>query len=296
MSRNIEKHDKSTIDYYRIKRDLDVLSKKRGSHTELISLYVPPNRPISAVIGYLRNELSESSNIKSKSTRKMVMDAIRSLIEKLKVLPKSKNGYILFDGFIPRHGPGTEREESYVIIPPEPVRTFRYHCASEFLLDPLKEMLKEKSTIGLISIGRNEAAIGALKGKHVKVITTLTSGIHGKHRAGGQSQRRFERLIEEAARNFYYRVGDHSNQIFREIDDLEGIIIGGPGFTKQEFFDGPFLRQEFKDKVLAIVDTDGGGEIGIRALLFKAQDILRDTEFMKEKALIEKYMRHIAKE
>lgn len=293
----IEKHDKNTIDYYMVRRDLELLKGKKGYHTELISLYIPPNRPLSMVSNYLKNELSESSNIKSKTTRKNVTDAITSLIAKLKVLDNTPNGLVLFDGFIPVHGPGTEREESYVIIPPEPVSSFKYHCAAEFFLDPLEDMLKDRSTYGLISISRNETAIGTLRGTHVDIITVLTSGIHGKHTAGGQSQRRFERLIEEAAREFYKRCGDNANQIFSEISDLEGIILGGPGFTKDEFIEGPFLRDEFKVKVLKPhVDTDGGGEYGMRTLLFKAQDILKETEFMKEKLLIEKFMGHIARD
>ncbi|MEX2718085.1 MAG: peptide chain release factor aRF-1 [Candidatus Sigynarchaeum springense] len=300
-SGKIDHHDKSSIDYYKVKRDLEILKSKHGFHTELISLYIPPSRPLATVIGYLRNEISESSNIKSKSTRQMVTDAITSLIARLKIISDSKvqseTGFILFDGFIPVHGPGSEKEEQYVIIPPEPVRTFIYHCASEFLTGPLEEMLVDKSTIGIISIERNESAIGTLRGKHVQILDVMTSGIHGKHRAGGQSQHRFERLIEEAAREFYKRVGDHANTIFGEIKELDGILIGGPGLTKQEFLEGPFMRDELKAKVLKpLIDTDGGGETGVRSLLYKAQDLLRDTEFMKERKVIDKFMDHVARD
>ena len=98
MSSKIEKHEKNTIEYYKVKRDLDILKSKRGYHTELISLYIPPERPISMVAGYLKNEISESSNIKSKTTRKNVTDAITGLLAKLKVLQNTENGLILFDG------------------------------------------------------------------------------------------------------------------------------------------------------------------------------------------------------
>lgn len=298
MSQQIQHHkDKSSVEHYKVRRDLKILAQKKGYHTELVSLYIPPERPISAVVGYLRNELSESSNIKSKTTRKRVLDAIRSLIETLRVMKNPENGLILFDGFpIGDGGPGTEKEEKYIIIPPEPVQTFRYHCAAEFLLEPLEDLMKDKSTVGLISIGRKEAAIGTLRGKNVTVVHTMTSGIHGKHRAGGQSQRRFERLIEEAAREFYKRIGEHANQIFSEIEDLEGIIVGGPGYSKYEFLDGPFLREEFKSKVLDKVDTDADGEYGIRRMLQQTEEILRETEFMKEKKVFTKFMGEISRD
>ena len=54
-SGKIEHHDKSSLDYYRVKRDLDILKSKHGYHTELISLYIPPSRPISAVTGSTRH-------------------------------------------------------------------------------------------------------------------------------------------------------------------------------------------------------------------------------------------------
>nr|MDO8111432.1 peptide chain release factor aRF-1 [Candidatus Sigynarchaeota archaeon] len=298
----IEHHDKSSIDYYKVKRDLDTLKSKHGYHTELISLYIPANRPIAAVMSYLRNEISESSNIKSKSTRQMVTNAITSLIAKLKVLldnrVQSETGFILFDGFIPRHGPGTEEEEQYMILPPEPVTSFIYHCASEFLTDPLEGMIKEKATYGIISIERNESSIATLRGKAVTILETMTSGIHGKHNMGGQSQHRFERLIEEAAHEFYKRTAEHANQAFAELkDNLEGILIGGPGLTKDEFLDGPWLRDELKKKVLyPLLDTDGGGETGVRLTLYKARDILRETEFVKEKRTIDKFMDNVARD
>ena len=48
------------------KRQLDALRDIRGQHTELISLYIPPNKRISDVVAQLRDEYSQSSNIKSK--------------------------------------------------------------------------------------------------------------------------------------------------------------------------------------------------------------------------------------
>ena len=55
---------------YELKRQLEEMDKYSGRATELISLYVPVSKPISFVTSYLKNEYSQSSNIKSKSTRK----------------------------------------------------------------------------------------------------------------------------------------------------------------------------------------------------------------------------------
>ena len=60
----------SQIRRYEFKKALNELTKLHGRGTELISLYVPPDKQISDVVQYLREEFSTSSNIKSKSTRK----------------------------------------------------------------------------------------------------------------------------------------------------------------------------------------------------------------------------------
>jgi peptide chain release factor subunit 1 len=173
------KKKSSDLDFYRTKRLLENLSNKKGFHTELISLYIPLDRKISDVTNYLKNEISESQNIKSKLTRKNVLDGISSLLGRLKNIKEAPdNGLVMFSGAIPQNNtPGTEKNEMYIIVPPEKVKTFRYHCASEFLLWPLEEMLKPKETYGLIVVGRKESAVGYLKGNHVEVVREFTSGM-----------------------------------------------------------------------------------------------------------------------
>ena len=72
------------LSIYRTKQKLDELRQKKGFHTELISLYIPHDRKISDVTNYLKNEISESQNIKSKLTRKNVLDSINSILGQLK--------------------------------------------------------------------------------------------------------------------------------------------------------------------------------------------------------------------
>jgi peptide chain release factor subunit 1 len=62
---------------------IETLKEKRGYHTELISLYIPPEKSISDVSKYLKAELSQSLNIKSKRTRNKVKDCISSITSQL---------------------------------------------------------------------------------------------------------------------------------------------------------------------------------------------------------------------
>lgn len=288
---------KTSVEKYRLKKLIEELERKTGRGTELISLYIPPGRPISDVIASLREEHGTAANIKSKQTRKNVQDALESIMQRLKYFKKApETGLIVFCGAIPRAGPGTEKIECYMIVPPEPVNFYLYRCNSKFYLEPLKEMIREKETYGIIVIDRNEATIALLKGKNVEIVKTLTSGIPGKHEKGGQSQRRFARIIEQLAHEFYKRVGEYANKAFLEFgENLKGVIIGGPGPTKEDFAKGDYLDYRLKRKILGLVDIGYTGEEGVFELMWKAQDIISESRYAEERRLMQKFLYLLAK-
>lgn len=154
------------------------------------------------VMNHMRQEYSQAMNIKSARTRKNVQSALEVIMQRLKLFKKPpEHGMAIFVGTIPR---GTkDKMEVYIVEPPEPLKTYIYRCDSQFLLDPIKEMLEEKRTYGLLVVDRSEATIGLLKGKRIEVVKKITSNVPRKHGRGGQSQRRFERLIEIAAHEYF---------------------------------------------------------------------------------------------
>ncbi len=285
---------------YQLKKEIKFLKSKKGFHTELITLLIPPDRKISDVSNYLKNEINESSNIKSKLTRKNVIDSITALIQRLKTIKKApENGLILFSGAIPQgNSPGTEKNELYVIEPIEPISNFKYYCSSEFWTEPLEEMLTEKQAYGLIVIDNKEAAIGWVRGTHVEIVKTTSSGVASQHRAGGQSQRRFERLHDEGIAYFLNRVAELCNEIYlaMDLDTIEGIFIGGAGQTKNKFAEGTHFDYRLKEKIKDVVDIGVGGAEGIRALLHNIQDKIANVRYIKEKTLMQKFMYNLSKD
>ncbi|MFX0035875.1 MAG: peptide chain release factor aRF-1 [Candidatus Hermodarchaeota archaeon] len=293
---SVVKKKPNDLKIYKTKHLLEDLKSKKGFHTELISVYIPHDRKISDVTNHLKNEISESQNIKSKLTRKNVLDSISSLLGQLKnIRDVPENGLVMFSGAIPQsNSPGTEKNELYIIEPPDRVKTFRYHCASEFLLWPLEEMLTTKEAYGLIVVDRKEAAVGYIKGNKVEVIREFTSGVHGKHRAGGQSQRRFERLIEEGEKFFHRRISDTVNELFLTMEDLRGIFIGGPGPSKEKFVNDESLDYRLREMILDVVDLGYGGAEGIRALIEKVKNKIEDVKYIREKQVMQQFMKEIS--
>ncbi len=280
---------------YEFNKQLDEIEECHGRGTELISLYVPPGRQIFEVANHLRSEYSQSSNIKSKTTRKNVTAAIESILNKLKYFKKPpENGMVFFVG---HKEVGADKTDmvAFVIEPPEPIVTFLYKCDSDFFIDPLKDMLVEKDNYGLIVVDRSEATIGKLAGKRIEVIKNLQSLVPSKHRMGGQSARRFERLIEIAAHEYFKKVAKIANEAFLSEKDLEGILIGGPGATKDFFAEKDYLNHELKKKIIDTFDTGYTDEYGLRELVDKAQKTLSGLELMREKSLVQKLMDEIRK-
>jgi len=280
---------------YEFKRALEEIRALTGRGTELISLYIPPNRQIHEAMSYLRDEYSQSSNIKSKGTRKNVMSAIESIMSKLKYYKAPPpNGLVIFVGHIPTGGDQTTMV-SYVLEPPEPINTYLYRCDSTFYLEPLEDMLKEKEVYGLLVIDRSEATIGFLRGSRIQVVMNIQSRVPSKHGRGGQSARRFERLIEIAAHEFFKKVADIANEAFLAEPELKGILIGGPGYTKNFFMEQNYLHHELMKKVIDTFDVGYTDEYGLRELVENSREALAGLTLMKEKKLMQRLLEEIRK-
>jgi len=280
---------------YDLKRTLEELKQCKGRHTELISLYVPPSKQISDVTSYLKNELSESQNIKSKTTRKNVLSAIESIMSRLKTFKKPPENGVVF--FIGHKSVGSDQTQmvQYVIEPPLVINTFLYRCDSEFYLDPLNDMLSEKEVYGLFLIDRRECTVGILRGNRIELLKYMTSQVPGKHGKGGQSQRRFERLTEIAAHEWFQKAAEKASGIFREHNEIKGIFVGGPGPTKQYFVEEEYLHYEVQEKIIDTFDTGYTDEFGLRELVSAASETRTDLKISKEKKLMKRFLKEVTK-
>jgi len=285
---------RTSLELFRLKKALDVLARKEGRGTELVSLHVPPGRQISEVLSMLRDEYGTASNIKSDTTRKNVQDAIVKVQQRLKLFKQvPKNGLVIFSGAIPQNGAGSEKLETYVIEPIEPINVYLYRCDARFHLEYLQEQLREKETYGVVLLDANGASFAILKGKRMEMVQEITSGVPGKHRAGGQSARRFERQREAKLLEYFSRVGKYVNDIFLPISNLKGIILGGPGPAKYDFEKGDYLHYSLKDKIISVLDTAYVSEQGVDEIMERAPEILQNVRYIEEKRLVQDFLHQV---
>ncbi|MGQ9530973.1 MAG: peptide chain release factor aRF-1 [Candidatus Bathycorpusculaceae bacterium] len=285
---------RTSLELFRLKKTLNMLASKEGRGTELISLYVPPGKQISEVMNMLRDEYGTASNIKSTTTRKNVQDAIVKTQQRLKLFKETpENGLVIFCGAVPQNGAGSEKIETYVIIPPEPINIYLYRCNSRFHTEHLQELLREKESYGILLIDASAATLAVLQGRRLEIIRQVTSGVPGKTRAGGQSARRFERLREMRLQEYFRRVGEHANEAFLPIENLKGLIIAGPGPTKYDFEKGDYMNYMLKEKILDTVDTAYVDEQGVKEVVNKAPEIMRKVRYIEEKQIMQQFLYEI---
>jgi peptide chain release factor subunit 1 len=244
----------------------------------------------------LRQELSITDNIKLKRTKDAVQTALSMAIDRLSSIPKTPpNGLVLFCG----RNVDTGEEMCLAFSPPEPVPYYYYRTDKWFHLEFLEEMVAEKEIYGLILVERDEATIGILKGSRIEVLDDFMSYIPGKHSKGGQSQRRYDRIIEQMVDDFYKRVAERARELlepFLREGKLKGIVVGGPGYSKQDFVKGGYLDKRLQELVLnKLIDVSYQGEAGLRELVMKAEDVIQGHKYISMVKKAEELKLHMAK-
>ena len=291
----LQKHD--SVKLYKIRKTLEELSQKTGRGTELISLYVPQGKQLHEVITNLREEQGTADNIKSDLTRTHVVDSLSKVVQRLKLYKKTpERGLVIFCGALPPEGGGplgSEIVKVYEIDPPKDLKTFLYRCDDHFHVDILKDMLKDDNLIGFLAIDAKDAGWGLLHGDKIEVLKETGSGVAGKHRQGGQSAKRFQKLREMELTYFFNRVADITKEYFIDIYPIKGLIISGPGPTKEEFINNNYLEYRLQDMVLTTIDASYSGSEGIREAFAKSGDILSDFRMVEEKKIVEELFKHI---
>ncbi len=415
----------STKDRHKLKKFIRTLEAVKGRHTELVSVYVPAGYDMNKVISHLSQEQGTAENIKDKTTRTHVIDSLERMIRHLRLFKQTpKNGLAAFAG------DASDREgkpdiQVWSIEPSEPINVRMYRCDQNFQLDYLKSMMEVKEIYGLIVVDRREGNIGYLRGTQIQEVASMTSGVPGKTRAGGQclhpdtavtladgqyiritelmegddvmsydfatkefvpskvkkiwtttkdrlytvktlqdelqcsadhilflndgteiaaeslkkdmllidedgnpkrvisvdaeerhldlidievekgnfiaegfvvhnSAQRFARLRQEAAKEFFRRISEVAQKEFLGKKELKGILLGGPGPTKEIYLATGELNNELKLKIITIQDLSYTGEFGLRELVEKSREALAKEAITEEKDIMEKFFKGLA--
>src|SRR4030043_988985 len=157
-------------------------------------------------------------------------------------------------------------------------------------------MVREKEIYGIIVVDKNNAAIGTLRGKRVEMVKHMDSIVPGKTKAGGWSANRYARIREGLLHDFLKEVGEVATANFKQLPELKGVIIGGPGPIKEEFAGGDFLEYTIKGKILGTVNTSYTGEYGLKEAVDRGEALISEAPIIREKRILDKFFSELEKD
>jgi len=109
------------------------------------------------------------------------------------------------------------------------------------------------------------------------------------------SSGRFQRVREGLINDWCKIIAENVKELFSKFE-LKGIIIGGPGPAKNDFYDEDYLQTEMKKRVLGIKNVGYTDEQGLEEVIERSQDLLAEAAVSKEKALVQKFLEELRKE
>lgn len=123
---------------------------------------------------------------------------------------------------------------------------------------PLLEHAARDRVVGVILVRLGGHAAGVFSGRRLVTSKVGSRNVHGRHRAGGSSQRRFERRREGQARVALEAAADTAARVLLpHVADLEAVVLGGDRRALAEVLEDPRLRplaRLAEDRVLDVPD------------------------------------------
>ena len=139
---------------------------------------------------------------------------------------------------------------------------------------PIIKLIEDYETLGLVILDNHRARIYVVSSGKIEDKNKLARDIMNKHKKGGMSQARFQRLRRGAIEHFMTEVSDEMVRLFSK-DNVAKIVIAGPGNAKILLMD--FLPNELKSEILDLIDMDFDEADGF--LISRAEEaVLKDEK------------------
>jgi len=110
------------------------------------------------------------------------------------------------------------------------------------------------------------------------------------------SAARYARIRDGMAKEFFRKVADAVKNNFWELKKLKGIIVGGPGPTKEDFLKEGQIVTALKEKILGVKDIGDANRQALESLVEVSQDLLAEQEITREKKILEDFFNKLGKQ
>lgn len=121
-----------------------------------------------------------------------------------------------------------------LIIPPFPLK--KALRSDKLDASPLRQLMAQKYTIGVVLLRLGRYSVGVFEGDQLVTSKGDSRYVKGRHRAGGTSQLRFQRIREKQMSNLFKKTGEVVADQFAPYErKLDYILLGGERHTIANF-------------------------------------------------------------
>ena len=144
--------------------------------------------------------------------------------------------------------------------------------------------------VGCVVMSGNNTTLYTVCGTKITQHISIDVSLPNKQGRGGQSQKRFERLGDEARHNYITKVIEN---IIRVYDSKLPLVVGGPAYLKDRMSER--IREiNTAPKIVRVVDIQYDKMPGLHELLGQCTDLITSLQIQKDRYWIEKFMTSLA--
>ena len=232
--RKFNQSEVTPVEWYSINRFVQELKSQR-TDSSFISLYYPHGNDAQTV------------DLLKKTKRNETLEKIEAAIERRIAERSNKKKKGSKDRFINTHCIFGWHSNGKTILKEIGISKklpFVYLAGKRPFVKPFRDILKSNYQVILVILDNKSARIQHMQGDKVLDEQRLSINLQGRHKKGGQSQKRFLRARQTFIQGFFKRIAKKIENL--DSNDVEILFIGGIGTAKIEFHDE--LSPELKKK------------------------------------------------
>jgi len=150
---------------------------------------------------------------------------------------------------------------------------------------------------GFIVVDGNGALFGLLQGSHREVLQKFSVELPNKHRRGGQSALRFERLCMEKRNLYIQKVADRAVSLFSADNhpNVAGLVVAGQAGCKDALLKCATFKS-LLPLVMKTIDVSYGGERGFDQAIEQSAETIGSVKLLREKRVLEQYFEEVQRD